>query len=123
MTLRGDPRRIFCMLRTFGFLSASAGPSGNPCPASSREEENHAENFSCKLSCNCHVRWLGRREGAACGQAQATRDVLQRGTAVVGSMRLRSVKNDLPEGPVLPLDRPSGRPTRYLLVVRRWFTR
>jgi len=38
-------------------------------------------------------------------------------------MRLRSIKNGLQEGPVLPLHRPSIRPTRYLLVVRRWFAR
>ena len=52
--------------------------------------------------CDCHVGWRGRREGALCGQGQGARDVLQRGTAVTGSMRLRPGKNCLPAGYVLP---------------------
>jgi hypothetical protein len=72
-------------------------------PRNPREGRNYAEDFCYSVACNCHVRWLCRREGAqAQSPAESLAGVLSDGPGGKSKMRLRSGKNDVREGNVVP---------------------
>src|SRR5262249_8973531 len=60
----------------------------------------HAENLRCSTACNCNVCRVGRGEGAY-GQAENPA-VLPERAADKRDLRLRSGKNGVPEGNVVP---------------------
>ena len=63
-------------------------------------EENHVEDFVSSDACPRHVCWIGRGQGAY-GQAESPAD-MSNGAAGKSGMRLRSGKNGVPEGAMVP---------------------